>query len=108
MKSNKIIINALKVIKEMTKTELNQYSIELIKNSGPSDHELLLELLKEVKSIKIDVYELKSDVAVLKSDVALLKSDVAALKSDVATLKSDVSSINNRLDNIVAKNNLIE
>ncbi len=55
------------------------------------EHEILGQILTELRELKADVGELKADVAELKADVAELKADVAELKDDVAELKTDVA-----------------
>jgi chromosome segregation ATPase len=57
------------------------------------EHEILHQILAEVKGLKTDVGDLKADVGSLKTDVGSLKADMADVKADISSLKTDVSGL---------------
>ncbi len=98
------------------------------KNIGKSmETSLLLEIHKDVKSMKSDITTLKDDIKELKvnmvevkkdivdikdrltvveKDVAVLKTDVTTLKTDVAQLKTGLAEVKVDLAETKIKNNL--
>ena len=51
--------------------------------------EVLKEVLKEVKGIKIDIEGIKNDVAGIKNDVAGINKDLTDVKNEITDIKKE-------------------
>lgn len=59
--------------------------------------ELLYEIQKEIKNLKVDM---KHDISSVKSDINGVKSDINSVKSNIDSIKSDTQHIRIVIDRI--------
>ncbi len=67
------------------------------------EHEILHQILAEVKGLKTDVGDLKNDVASLKTDVSSLKTDMADVKGQLDENTGFIKALVHQTEELDAK-----
>ena len=59
---------------------------------------ILLQILAEVKDLRIDVNGIKAEITGIKSEITGMKADINGIKSKITGMKADITSIKAQLD----------
>lgn len=58
-----------------------------------TDHELLLAIYNDVKSMKEEIGTVQSDVKSMKNEIGTVQSDVGSMKDELEIVKKDVKHL---------------
>ena len=91
----------------MTNKQISNYEFNarITNPDEPSDHELLMDLSKSVKSDHELLKQLVTKVNSIETNLSDFKTEMCNFKTEMSNFKTEITT---RLDNLVKKNNLIE